>query len=100
MADKKETPAPSPIEKIKDESDYLRGTITESLNDPLTGGMRTVDQVLIKFHGTYQQQDRDLDDERKKQKLEPLYSFLIRVRVPAGVTTAAQWLAMDDLSEQ
>jgi len=100
MADKKETPAPSPIEKIKDESAYLRGTITESLNDPLTGGMRAVDQVLIKFHGTYQQQDRDLDDERKKQKLEPLYSFLIRVRVPAGVTTAAQWLAMDDLSEQ
>jgi sulfite reductase (NADPH) hemoprotein beta-component len=100
MADKKEIPAPSPIEKIKDESAYLRGTITESLNDPLTGGMRSVDQVLIKFHGTYQQQDRDLDDERKKQKLEPLYSFLIRVRVPAGVTTAAQWLAMDDLSEQ
>jgi sulfite reductase (NADPH) hemoprotein beta-component len=100
MADKKEIPAPSPIEKIKDESAYLRGTITESLNDPLTGGMRAVDQVLIKFHGTYQQQDRDLDDERKKQKLEPLYSFLIRVRVPAGVTTAAQWLAMDDLSEQ
>ncbi len=100
MADKKEILAPSPIEKIKDESAYLRGTITESLNDPLTGGMRAVDQVLIKFHGTYQQQDRDLDDERKKQKLEPLYSFLIRVRVPAGVTTAAQWLAMDDLSEQ
>jgi len=100
MADKKDIPAPSPIEKIKDESAYLRGTITESLNDPLTGGMRAVDQVLIKFHGTYQQQDRDLDDERKKQKLEPLYSFLIRVRVPAGVTTAAQWLAMDDLSEQ
>ena len=62
--------------------------------------MQPTDQVLIKFHGTYQQQDRDLDEERKHQKLEPLYSFLIRVRVPAGVTTAEQWLAMDSLSEE
>ncbi len=90
----------SPIEVIKEKSDYLRGTIKESLGDPLTGGLRKDDQVLIKFHGTYQQQDRDLDDERKRQKLEPLYSFLIRVRVPGGVTTPQQWLSMDRLSEE
>jgi len=91
---------PSPIEIIKENSNYLRGTITESLNNPLTGSIREQDQVLIKFHGTYQQQDRDLDDERKHQKLEPLYSFLIRIRVPAGITTPAQWLALDELSDK
>jgi sulfite reductase (NADPH) hemoprotein beta-component len=91
---------PSPIEIIKDNSNYLRGTITESLNNPLTGALHQQDQVLIKFHGTYQQQDRDLDNERKRQKLEPLYSFLIRVRVPAGITTPAQWLALDELADK
>jgi len=91
---------PSPIEIIKENSNYLRGTITESLNNPLTGSMKEQDQVLIKFHGTYQQQDRDLDDERKHQKLEPLYSFLIRIRVPAGITTSAQWLALDGLADK
>ncbi|HEY5140936.1 MAG TPA: sulfite reductase, partial [Methylococcales bacterium] len=91
---------PSPIEIIKDNSNYLRGTITESLNNPLTGSMHQQDQVLIKFHGTYQQQDRDLDNERKRQKLEPLYSFLIRVRVPAGIATPAQWLALDELADK
>ena len=100
MADNQDIPAPSLIEIIKDNSNYLRGTINESLADPLTGGMRPADQVLIKFHGTYQQQDRDLDEERKRAKLEPLYSFLIRVRVPGGVTTPEQWLAMDSLSDQ
>jgi len=91
---------PSPLETIKEKSNYLRGTITESLNNPLTGALYEQDQVLIKFHGTYQQQDRDLDDERKRQKLEPLYSFLIRVRVPAGITTPAQWLALDELADK
>jgi sulfite reductase (NADPH) hemoprotein beta-component len=98
MDQEQDRPIPSPIEIIKENSHYLRGTITESLADPLTGGLRKDDLVLIKFHGTYQQQDRDLDEERKRQKLEPLYSFLIRVRVPGGVTTAQQWLEMDSLS--
>jgi len=91
---------PSPIEIIKENSNYLRGSIIESLNNPLTGSIAEKDQVLSKFHGTYQQQDRDLDDERKHQKLEPLYSFLIRVRVPGGITTPAQWLALDELADK
>jgi len=93
-------PIPSSFEVVKENSNYLRGTIQESLNDPLTGSIRADDQLLIKFHGTYQQQNRDVDVERKHQKLEPLYSFLIRVRVPGGVTTVQQWLAMDSLSTQ
>jgi len=100
MDDTINTPKPSPLETIKEKSNYLRGTLNESLSDPLTGAIRSDDQVLIKFHGTYQQQDRDLDSERKRQKLEPLYSFLIRVRVPGGVATPEQWLAMDALSEK
>ena len=100
MDNEQNIPTPSPIEVIKENSNYLRGTINESLADPLTGGIRPADQVLIKFHGTYQQQDRDLDEERKRQKLEPLYSFLIRVRVPGGVATPEQWVAMDSLSDQ
>jgi len=93
-------PNPSALEIVKGNSNYLRGTIQESLNDPLTGSIAASDQILIKFHGTYQQQNRDVDNERKHQKLEPLYSFLIRIRVPGGVTTSQQWLAMDDLSEK
>ena len=100
MAENKNILKPSSFEVVKENSNFLRGTIQESLNDPLTGAIRADDQLLIKFHGTYQQQDRDVDVERKHQKLEPLYSFLIRVRVPGGVTTAQQWLAMDSLSSQ
>lgn len=100
MDDTINTPKPSALETIKEKSNYLRGTLNESLSDPLTGAIRSDDQVLIKFHGTYQQQDRDLDSERKRQKLEPLYSFLIRVRVPGGVATPEQWLAIDALSEK
>nr|WP_321451109.1 NADPH-dependent assimilatory sulfite reductase hemoprotein subunit [uncultured Carboxylicivirga sp.] len=89
---------PSEVEIIKTKSNYLRGSLVESLDDQITGAIAADDTQLIKFHGSYQQTDRDLDDERKGQKLEPLYSFMIRARVPAGVSTAAQWVAMDDLS--
>ncbi|MDT0687745.1 assimilatory sulfite reductase (NADPH) hemoprotein subunit [Autumnicola psychrophila] len=87
-------------EYIKDKSDYLRGTIKESLRNPLTGALDPDDVKLIKYHGSYQQYDRDLDTERKKQKLEPLYQFMIRVRTPGGITTPGQWIALDKLSDQ
>lgn len=90
----------SSFEVLKESSNYLRGTIKESLENPLTGSLAPDDQLLIKFHGTYQQQNRDLDEERLKQKLEPLYSYLIRIRVPGGVTTAQQWLAIDELADK
>jgi sulfite reductase (NADPH) hemoprotein beta-component len=88
----------SEVEKVKYESNYLRGTLTESLADPITGAIAPADTHLIKFHGMYQQTDRDLDKERKTQKLEPFYSFLIRVRIPGGVVTPKQWLQMDALA--
>jgi sulfite reductase (NADPH) hemoprotein beta-component len=87
-------------EYIKDKSNFLRGTIKESLRNPLTGALDPDDVKLIKYHGSYQQYDRDLDTERKKQKLEPLYQFMIRVRTPGGITTPKQWIALDKLSDQ
>jgi sulfite reductase (NADPH) hemoprotein beta-component len=86
---------PSPVEKIKAASRLLRGTLAESLADPVTGALREDDTQLIKFHGSYQQDDRDLRDERRLQKLEPAYSFMIRTRLPGGVIQPAQWLALD-----
>lgn len=86
-------------EYIKKKSNYLRGTIVKSLQNPLTGALAPDDVKLIKFHGSYQQHDRDLEAERKKQKLEPLYQFMVRVRVPGGITAPQQWLVLDELSD-
>ncbi len=87
-------------EHIKNKSDFLRGTIKESLNNPLTGALDPDDIKLIKYHGSYQQYDRDLDSERKMQKLEPLYQFMVRVRAAGGITSPQQWIALDELSDK
>lgn len=89
----------SPDETMKYESDYLRGTIATGLLDRITGAVPSEDDVkLMKFHGIYQQDDRDIRDERRRQKLEPAYQFMIRVRLPGGVCTPAQWLKLDELA--
>jgi sulfite reductase (NADPH) hemoprotein beta-component len=93
-----EEPAPITNEDIKIESNYLRGTIVEGLEDTSTGAISAADQQLTKFHGTYMQDDRDLRDERKAQGLEPAYSFMIRCRLPGGVATPSQWLQMDAIA--
>ncbi|KAJ9148977.1 Sulfite reductase [Pleurostoma richardsiae] len=95
-----EEPAPITNEDIKLASNYLRGTIVEGLNDPTTGAISAADQQLTKFHGTYMQDDRDIRDERKAQGLEPAYSFMIRCRLPGGISTAKQWIQMDDISTE
>lgn len=87
-------------EAIKQASNYLRGTIREGLEDSSTGSMSDDDQQLLKFHGTYQQDDRDLRAERRRQKLEKAYSFMIRIRVPGGVSTPAQWLEVDRMADR
>lgn len=88
----------SEVEIIKEKSSLLRGTLKESLENEITGAISASDNTVLKFHGSYQQFDRDLESERKQQKLEPLYQFMIRVRLPGGVATPAQWIHMDDLS--
>jgi sulfite reductase (NADPH) hemoprotein beta-component len=87
-------------EYIKIRSNYLRGTIAEGLADASTGAMSEDDQQLLKFHGTYQQDDRDLRADRRKHKLDKAYSFMIRIRVPGGVATPAQWLEVDRMATQ
>ena len=87
-----------PDERMKAESNYLRGTIADSLLDPLTGAVTQTDAKLMKFHGIYQQDDRDLREERRRQKLEPDYQFMIRVRLAGGVCTPAQWLKLAGLA--
>ena len=72
------------VEKIKSESRALRGTLHDSLEDPTTGAIRDADTVISKFHGIYQQDDRDVRGERREARLEPLYQFMLRVRVPGG----------------
>ncbi len=90
----------SEVEKIKTDSNYLRGTLEASLADPITDAIAVDDRQVSKFHGIYQQFDRDNERERKKTKLEPDYSFLIRVRVPGGVVNAKQWLQIDQISDE
>lgn len=86
---------PSDLERIKRASRHLRGTLRESLANPVTGALNVDDVQLLKFHGGYQQDDRDVREARRLAKLEPDHSFFLRLRLPGGVLTPAQWLATD-----
>jgi len=88
----------SDFEQIKAASRFLRGGIAEGLADQVTGAISDDDTKLLKFHGSYQQDDRDLREERRKQKLEPAYAFMLRARLPSGVVTPAQWLVFDRIA--
>jgi sulfite reductase (NADPH) hemoprotein beta-component len=88
----------SHLEQIKAASRFLRGGIVEGLADSVTGAIADDDTKLLKFHGSYQQDDRDLREERRRQKLEPAYAFMLRARLPSGVVTPAQWLVFDRIA--
>lgn len=86
-------------ERLKKESNYLRGTITEDLQNGLTGGFTGDNFLLIRFHGMYQQDDRDIRAERAEQKLEPRHAMMLRCRLPGGIITPKQWLGIDKFAE-
>ncbi|WP_057832885.1 assimilatory sulfite reductase (NADPH) hemoprotein subunit [Colwellia sp. TT2012] len=86
-------------ERMKAESDYLRGTIKEDLADRMTGGFTGDNSQLIRTHGMYQQDDRDIRAERQKQKLEPLHNVMLRARLPGGIISPTQWLAIDKFAD-
>ncbi|KAG2188337.1 hypothetical protein INT44_001090 [Umbelopsis vinacea] len=86
-------------DQMKIDSNFLRGTIAQDLEDESTGAISEINGKLLKFHGSYGQDDRDIREERKKQGLEKAFSFMIRVRMPGGVSTPEQWLVMDELAE-
>jgi len=90
----------SDVEDIKRRSNYLRGSLVETLQDRITGSIPEDDNRLMKFHGSYMQDDRDLRNERHKQKLEPAYQFMLRVRAAGGVVTPEQWLMMDRVAQK
>ncbi|MCD9542816.1 assimilatory sulfite reductase (NADPH) hemoprotein subunit [Photobacterium carnosum] len=87
-------------ERLKRQSDFLRGTIEQDLDDRITGGFNADNFQLIRFHGMYQQDDRDIRGERAKQKLEPLQNVMLRARMPGGVITPKQWLAIDKFADE
>ncbi|CUR45581.1 Sulfite reductase [NADPH] hemoprotein beta-component [Alloalcanivorax xenomutans] len=85
-------------EQLKARSRHLRGTISEGLDDLLTGAVPGEDPLLMKFHGIYQQDDRDRRADRRQRRLEPAYQFMVRLRIPGGVLDKHQWLGLDCLS--
>lgn len=85
-------------ERLKLDSNFLRGTIAEDLNDGLTGGFNGDNFLLIRFHGMYQQDDRDIRAERAEQKLEPRHAMMLRCRLPGGVMSPQQWLAIEEFA--
>ncbi|MDK2635740.1 MAG: assimilatory sulfite reductase (NADPH) [Pantoea stewartii] len=87
-------------ERLKKESNYLRGTILDDLEDGLTGGFSGDNFLLIRFHGMYQQDDRDIRAERAEQKLEPRHAMMLRCRLPGGIITPTQWLAIDKFATE
>ena len=95
-----ETPADNRTrnEHIKEASGFLRGTLSEGLAKDITGAITDDDGQLVKFHGMYLQDDRDLRPERARKKMEKAFSFMIRLRIPGGVVTPRQWLILDDIA--
>ncbi|MGR5415011.1 assimilatory sulfite reductase (NADPH) hemoprotein subunit [Vibrio astriarenae] len=87
-------------ERLKRESNFLRGTIEADLSDQITGGFTADNFQLIRFHGMYQQDDRDIRNERAKQKLEPLHNVMLRARMPGGIIKPEQWLAIDKFASE
>lgn len=93
-------PNGSAVEHIKDRSNYLRGNLVEDFQNPITGAISEDNVQLVKFHGSYMQDDRDVRLQRQEKKLEPAYSFMIRLRVAGGDLTAEQWVKLDDISNR
>ncbi|AUX94564.1 assimilatory sulfite reductase (NADPH) hemoprotein subunit [Mixta gaviniae] len=90
----------SDAERMKKESNFLRGTIAEDLQNGLTGGFSGDNFLLIRFHGMYQQDDRDIRAERAEQKLEPRHAMMLRCRLPGGIITPTQWLAIEKFAAE
>ncbi len=86
------------MERIKEDSRYLQGTIKEELASEASHFVKDTSQ-LLKAHGTYQQDDRDIRKERRKKGLEPLYTMMVRSKVPGGRLTAEQYLVHDELAD-
>ena len=81
-------------ESLKEASPTLSGTIAQTMADPNADRFSEDDTQFLKFHGVYQQDDRDLRKSGKK------FIMMIRGRIPGGVMTPKQWCVFDDLASQ
>ena len=86
----------SPVEKMKTESRGLRSNMVREMSNSLTGNIDETETQMVKFHGSYAQDDRSRREEREHKKLEWAYSFMIRLRIPGGDVTAKQWLGLQE----
>jgi len=100
MPDTIVAPPPSKNEGIKARSHALRGTIAEGLGRVVTGALADDDTQLTKFHGIYQQDDRDLRAERGRKRMEPAISFMARLRIPGGRVSPTQWLQLNEIARE
>jgi len=100
MPDTPTVAPPSKNEGIKARSKALRGTITEGLGRVVTGALADDDTQLTKFHGIYQQDDRDLRAERGRKRMEPAISFMARLRIPGGRVSSTQWLQLSEIARE
>lgn len=91
---------PTKNEAIKRESRGLRGTLAEEVANPELSHVSDASKELLKFHGSYQQFDRDTQTERKKQGLDKEWQYMVRVKMPGGRMTAEQYLALDKLADE
>lgn len=89
---------PSKTEHIKENSHFLRGTISDGLVHVESGAIGEDDFQLLKFHGSYMQDDRDVRGERAKKKLDKAFMFMVRLRIPGGFVTSSQWRQLDDIA--
>ncbi|MFO0956806.1 MAG: NADPH-dependent assimilatory sulfite reductase hemoprotein subunit [Isosphaeraceae bacterium] len=88
---------PSKVEEIKGASDYLRGSLPEDLASDAPSISEDAG-VLLKFHGSYQQDDRDLRAQYRREGKDKAYSFMVRLRLPGGRIGADQYLKADELA--
>src|SRR5687767_10331645 len=97
MSETSQAPKHSALEDVKESSRQLRGTIAQELAgdvDHLSDAAKN----LLKFHGSYQQEDRDARKNRAKAGVGKHYMFMVRCKVPGGKVTADQYLAVDELA--
>lgn len=87
-------------EGLKGNSNFLRGTIAKGLTRVETGALADDDTQLTKFHGFYQQDDRDLRAERGKQRMEKAFIYMVRMRAPGGILRPEQWLQLEKMARE
>ena len=91
---------PSKVELVKIAGAYLKGTLAEEVADANTPQIGEVAATLLKFHGSYQQDDRDKRQVLRKEGKDKAFDFMVRTRIPGGKLTAAQYLAHDELARE